>query len=365
MSSKTIRRTVATLGKHLRLNKKALLLPVQSLVMARHLLPLADIAREQGIQTFFTTAPNLTSNAADFALVSGLFADNATYIGLLRAHLYRWNLVVLADHACFHTLAWNGSPLAHVGHGNPSKSTKRFPTMPWEYSNIPRLPDGNIVYREMIESAEGVRAAIAELDATLGEKIRVLGRLLDDKALAARNAAQSTPRSGKPVLLLVSTLGPDSAFSCYWDAITHAGSELRDHYKVVICPHPNEYDSWCVKAATNDLEIIPREVSTEEYLAEAHAVVSDFSSVCQKAALMGIPLVFFRQDDAPVWPHGATARLYRLAPKWQPGECLRTLLERSSSDLNDIQSVAREWVNSRPGNAATAYSLWLRPYFDS
>src|SRR5690606_26623369 len=133
--------------------------------------------------------------------------------------LYRWNLVVLADHACFHTIAWNGSPLAHVGHGNPSKSTKRFPAIPWEYSNVPRLPDGNIVYREMIESAEGVRAAIAELDPALGNKIRVLGRLLDDKALEARAAAQRVPQTGKPMLLMVSTLGPDSAFALYWDAI--------------------------------------------------------------------------------------------------------------------------------------------------
>lgn len=365
MSSKTIRRAIATFGRRFKLKKKALLLPVQSLVMARHLLPLADIAAEMGIRTFFTTAPNLSNNQAEFRLVRELFADKASYIGLLPAHFYRWNLVVLADHGCFHTLAWNGSPLAHIGHGNPSKSTKRFPTIPWEYSNIPRLPDGSIVYRELIESAEGVRTAIAELDPALGQKIRVLGRLLDDKALEARNAAQSSLRTGKPMLLMVSTLGPDSAFSSYWDALADVGKDLLDHYRVVICPHPNEYDNWLAKATTNNLEVIPRGVATEEFLATASAVVCDFSSVCQKAALMGIPLVFFRQDNAPVWPQGATARLYRLAPKWQPGECLRTLLQHSSRDLGDMQAVAHEWVNSRPGSAAIAYSLWLKPYFPS
>lgn len=363
---KQFRQLLALQARVLSRPRQALLLPVQTLVTARHLLPLARLAREEGVAVCYALSPKIRCARAR-ALIRHWLDPLAEEVSCNRAHAQRWALIVVADHGHFHTLCPGGSPIAHIGHGSPSKLGGRIPHLPWEYGQAPRRRNGEIAYCEMIEASEAIRDAIAQAEPALAPRIRVLGRLLDDEMLgSARDRAAGRASlgldPGRPVLLVASTLGPRSLFATCWDALQAQLPSLAGDYQIVLAPHPNEYGRWHARHADGSgLRLLEPERAAEEVIAVADALLTDFSSLCHKAALLDVPLVFMRCEPLPVWPQGATARLYAAWPKWDPSEPLAPALAEAGARCNDPATLAsRAWINSRPGQAQAAYRAWLR-----
>lgn len=347
----------------------ALLLPVQTLVTARHLLPLARLAGECSIPVYYALSPKIRDMQMRRQIHS-MLAPHGREVGHLRAHLRRWRLVVVADHGHFHSLLPGGSAVVHVGHGNPSKLGGRRRDLPWEYGQAPWHRDGRLRYREMIESSQCVSDALQQAEPALRGHIRVLGRLLDDETLAA-----STDRAGarralclrddRPVLAVVSSIGSQSLFTQHWDALHAQLEPLAERFQVVLCPHPNEHARWRGRhVAGSGLRLLEAALSADDLLTVADVLLCDYSSLCHKAALLDVPMVFARCEPLPVWPLGATARLYAAWPRWDGREPLAPLLEQAMAlrGRSEVTAVAG-WINSHPGQARTLYRDWLAGYF--
>lgn len=347
----------------------ALLLPIQTVVAARHLLPLARLADELGIVVRYTLSPKIGRTPAG-ARIRADFAAHAREASPAYAYAHRWQLIVVADHGHFRPLLLTGSPVAHIGHGNPSKLAAASDRLPWEYSRAPRRRNGELAYCEMIEASVCIRDTLVAAEPALAGRIRLLGRLLDDEMLAAaadraRSRATLGLAPGRPVLMVVSTIRADSLFGMYWDRLLPPLRALADRYQVVLCAHPNEYETWKARLGTDPaLRFLDADRAAETVLAVADVLLTDFSSLCQKAALLDVPMVFGRCEPLPVWQGGATACLYAHWPKWDGHGGLPELLERAAAMRSDAATQAiRPWINSCPGQARALHADWLARHF--
>jgi hypothetical protein len=347
----------------------ALLLPIQTYVAGRYLLPLAQLADAMGIAVHYTLSPKLARSAAGPRLRAA-FAAHAREVGEAFAHGHRWQLIVVADHGHFRPLLLTGSPVAHIGHGNPSKLADDADRLPWEYSRAPRRRDGTLGYAEMIEASTCVRDALVATEPALAGRIHVLGRLLDDVLLADathRDAGRDALglSAGTPVLMVASTIRARSLFGMYWEPLLAQLRTLADRYQIVLCPHPNEDAAWRQRLGDDPvLRLLPADVAAGKVLAVADLVLTDFSSLCQKAALLDVPMVFGRCEPLPVWSEGATARLYAHWPTWHPGTALDTCLQRAEVMRGDPAGQAiKAWVNTCPGQACALHRAWLARHF--
>lgn len=350
--------------------RHALLLPIQSVVAAHHLLPLARLAHEIGIDVYYTLSKRM-ARCSEAGHLRSTWSDHATWIASARCHATRWTLIVVADHGHFRPLLATGSPIAHIGHGSPSKGAGGQADMPWEYAAAPRTRHGRIAYHEMIEASDRVRDALVAIEPALAPRIRVLGRLLDDELLCLRqqDRRQCLLALGldpeRPLLLAVSTLHADSLFGRYWDTLLPQLRALASRYQVVLCPHPAEHAAWAARLGPDpDLRMLPADAGTDRALAAAQMLVVDASSLCQKAMLLGIPMVLARCQLHNVWSRGATRQLYARWPVWDGSEPLAqwVAIAMDMHATPDDQAI-REWVNSRPGQARQLYAAWLRGYF--
>ncbi len=361
---------LALYARHSRQTRQALLLPIQSVVSARHLLPLARLAHSMGITVCYTLSKRI-ARTADARCIHAAFHEHASAVGRTSAHGTRWALIVMADHGSFRPLLLNGSPVVHIGHGNPSKTDHGGLDLPWEYGQAPRTRQGHIAYHEIIEASERVRDALVAIDPALAGRIRVLGRLLDDDMLRQRDGdrtrllKQMGLDSDRPVLLAVSTLRGNSLFGRYWESLLPQLRALAPRYQVLLCPHPREYAKWSARLEpASGLRLLPPDIHTEQALTVAHALVTDFSSLCQKAALLGLPMAMARCDPMPVWSQGATRKLYAYWPVWDGHAPLAPLVALAESMRgHTLPHEILDWINSHPGQAETLYAAWLHRYF--
>lgn len=350
--------------------RRALLLPIQSVVSARHLLPLAKLAHGMGIVVYYTLSKR-TARTTEADRIHAAFNGYAHAINRTRAHSTRWALIVVADHGHFWPLLLNGSPVAHIGHGNPSKTDHGSPDLPWEYGHAPRTRQGHVAYHEMIEASDRVRDALVATDPTLAGRIKVLGRLLDDDMLLQHEQDQTAHLEklgldpARPVLLAVSTLRENSLFGRYWHALLPQLRVLANEYQVLLCPHPREYAQWSARLeSSSTLRLLPAGIHTEQALSVAHMLITDYSSLCQKAALLNLPMVLARCDPRPVWSKGATRKLYAYWPVWDGHASLEQLIAQAKSMRDQAPTIEIiDWVNSRPCQARALYSTWLSQYF--
>jgi hypothetical protein len=349
--------------------RQAVLLPVQTYVAGRYLLPLAQLAHEMSIDVCYTLAPKLARSAAG-PRIRAAFDAHAREVDEVFAHRHRWQLIVVADHGHFRPLLLTGSPVAHIGHGNPSKLADDADRLPWEYSRAPRRRDGTLGYAEMIEASACVRDALVAAEPALADRIRVLGRLLDDVLLAdaGRRAALRDAlglAADLPVLMVASTIRARSLFGMYWEPLLAQLRTLADRYQIVLCAHPNEDAAWRQRLGDDPvLYLLPADVPAGKVLAVADLVLTDFSSLCQKAALLDVPMVFSRCEPLPVWPEGATARLYAHWPTWHPGISLEVCLQCAEAMRDDPSREAiKAWVNTCPGQARALHQKWLARHF--
>lgn len=362
------------LSLHARLSGReeyAVLLPVQTLVTARHLVPLARLAGECSIPVRYALSPRIRCDEVR-RRIRALLEPHGREIGSLQAHLRRWRLVVVADHGHFHSLLPGGSPVVHIGHGNPSKLGGRRPDLPWEYGQAPRRRTGELRYREMVESSERVSAALQALDPDLRGRIRVLGRLLDDEMLAVaddRAAVRRTLGLGddRPVLVVASSVGPQSLFARHWQSLHEQLEPLTARFQIALCAHPNEHYHWRRRQpAGSGLRLLEADLYTERMLAVADLLLCDHSSLCHKAALLDVPMLFARCEPLPVWREGATAQLYAAWPKWNGREPLAPLLDEAIALRGCASaSAVKDWINSYPGQARALYREWLLDFFPS
>lgn len=349
--------------------RHALLLPIQSAASARHLLPLARLACGMGIEVCYTLSRRTGSGESAPSIRAG-FDAWAREIGSAQAHRRRWTLVVVADHGHFRTLLPAGSPVIHIGHGSPSKTGPRHPRLPWEYGMAPRRRNGEPAYREMIEASDEVAAELVRAEPALAGRIRVLGRLLDDEMLEAAadrarvlQALQLDP--GKPVLMVASTIRSQSLFGRYWEVLLPQLRPLAARFQIVLCPHPNEHAMWKARLGEDSgMRMTEPGQAAEHVLAVAQALVVDFSSLGHKAALLDLPMVLSHCDPLPVWPAGATARLYDIWPQWDGSVPLETRLHEAEAMRGSPAAEAvKDWVNSRPGQARRRFAGLLAEYF--
>lgn len=366
---RALRQLLALYARFCSRPRQALLLPAQSIVSARHLLPLARLAQEIGIDVRYTLSPRVAKSTS-VGWLRTQFEPYAQEVSSACAHRQRWSLIMVADHGHFRTLLGTGSAVAHIGHGNPSKIGARHPHLPWEYGQAPRNREGQIAYATMIESSDRVRDALISAEPDLDGRIQVLGRLLDDEMLADNVDRDACLKSiglpsGKPVLMVASTLREHSLFGLYWDALLQQLRPLADYYQIVLCPHPREYAMWKARLGNEPvLRVLPPQHSAERLLAISHALVTDFSSLSQKAALLDIPMVLSRCDPLPVWPDGATARLYKVWPTWDGRVDLAHALQQAEALRGDVRTVdIKPWINSRPGMARKLFGQWLKRHF--
>lgn len=347
----------------------ALLLPIQSVASARHLLPLARLANEMCIDACYTLSHRVGSGESGPSIRTD-FNTCAREVDSVQAHHHRWTLVVVADHGHFRTLLPTGSPVIHIGHGSPSKTGPRDPHLPWEYGMAPRRRNGEVAYREMIEASDEVRAELVRMEPSLADRIRVFGRLLDDEMLKAATDRAQTLQTlqldpDKPILMIASTIRSSSLFGRYWDVMLPQLRSLADRYQIVLCPHPNEHAMWKARLGEESgMLMLGPEQSAENVLAVAQALVVDFSSLSHKATLLDVPMVLSHCDPLPVWSEGATARLYKVWPQWDGSVALETRLREAEAMRGSPATQAvKKWVNSRPGQAHRHFAGLLAEYF--
>lgn len=360
------------LSARLRAKKcQALLLPIQSTVAARHLLPLAKLAHSMHISVRYTLSTRV-ARSNDVTFIRAGYARVASEITTTRAHRCRWTLIVVADHGHFRPLLLNGSPIAHIGHGNPSKVDETNPGLPWEYGHAPRTRHGDIAYDEMIEASDLIREALIATEPALARKIRVLGRLADDDMLLRQRQDRTVIlqelglNAQRPVLLVVSTLRENSLFGRYWDVLLEQLRKLAKHYQVLLCPHPGEYAMWAERLGSDAaMQLLPAGISTEQALPAASMLIADFTSLCQKAALLGLPMVLAHCEPLPVWSEGATRQLYAYWPVWDGRTDMQPLIEQAMRLRGQPSTNASvtQWINSHLGQSRALYAAWLQEYF--
>lgn len=367
---KELRQLIALYARWRPNREHALLLPIQTLVTARHLLPLAKLAAARSIPVRFALAPSVRRPEVR-ERIREMFAPFAEEVGSIRAHAKRWSLVVVADHGHFHSLLPSGCPVVHIGHGSPSKlGGRRRPNLPWEYGHAPRRRNGQLRYREMIESSEPLRLALQQSDPVAAGRIRVLGRLIDDEMMRAaldRDRIRKELRiaTGKPVLMVASSIGSRSLFSCHWDPLCEQLEAMVDRYQVVLCPHPNEDARWRARHRPGSrVRLLEPEFCAERVVAASDLLLCDYTSLCHKAALLDVPMVFAECEPMPVWPQGATAQLYGIWPRWNGRESVAVRLDEAEALRGCVGGrICKDWVNSEPGRASELYAEWLGGYF--
>lgn len=286
-------------------------------------------------------------------------------VGLLWATVFRWDLVVVADHHEPAVPKPRRCPVIRVQHGLPGKRVDGS-----IYAFGPAAFDwrGRLRYTKVLVSSDAVKRLAVECDPAFEGAVEVVGNLGDDRLLAeVPNRADHRQRLGigpdERVVLVFSTWGPNGLFHRFGDAILAQAGALRDEFRFILSAHrldnqpgagERNWGEHVASQASRGFLVRDPDEDWVPYLVACDVVLSDHTSVTTHAALIDRPVVHVPAAGGVLEPGSPVWRLHKVTPGIRAdatdlGETLRAALsDGPSPGLRDLAGQ----LNSHPGEAA-------------
>jgi len=346
-------------------NRREILLACNNSITAQYLRDVWELLRDDKRLGFYFTMALPEDRAGVQAEIRKLLAVQQVHPRW--AHVRRWDLIIMADHAFSGLADMRRCPVVRIPHGICGGKLINAEQVDYRYGSFAVDSNGRPRYTRIFESSELNRDRIVASNPAFKDVIAVVGSLTADKLSAQvqhrdRIRRQMGYKAEDIVVFVMSTWGANCLFQTMGDDILAEAAKLQKEFKFILSIHPHEYRPklpgqrvWGEYLRTQRKHgFVVREPGENwmDCMAACDVMLSDATSLATYGALAGKPAVFVPMPDNFFEPGSFLRRLRRMSPILNNDGDLRRCLLKAKYEypFDKLQEMAGQ-INSYPGQS--------------
>lgn len=339
-------------------NKKNILFVVHNETMSMHIMPVYELLKKDKRLRLWVNFP-LKNRFFPGNLDKLVKKHGLNIVSSKLAQYYRWNLIIMADHAG----SFFGEKCKKILINHGPTAGKKVEGDNYKYGKYSKANGNKIAYNKIFETSEYSRDVVGKYHPEFYPVVSAVGSLIADKIIKYRWQVDNITKdigldASRKTILIASTWGPNSFIQRQGDALLKILPEISRKYNIILTIHQNNYlqeysagRDWqniIANIRLNNYYWIRGGEEPFKFLVCADAMLTDMTSLSLYYTLFEKPIILY-DNPGTEYDHGA------LIPKLKRVSCV---INDAGDLLNDIDKCFNDatHINGIKEVASAAFS---------